>query len=132
MTQRKMKKGVIDMTDGIGRIFGGNNYGVGGYAPQRKDEAAQEATTQQPAVNYEETQVDPSKIMDFMAANNFFVAPAETKAVKADLDAATQDRVAGFMEKFELIYGVIVEEFGEENAPMVMDLTMDKLMGSVA
>ena len=52
--------------------------------------------------------------------------------MKADLDAATQDRVAGFMEKFELIYGVIVEEFGEENAPMVMDLTMDKLMGSVA
>ena len=35
--------------------------------PQRKDETAQEATTQQPAVNYEETQVDPSKIMDFMA-----------------------------------------------------------------
>ena len=119
------------MTDGIGRIFGGNNYGVGGFGPQkREEEAPQNAAAQAPAQNYE--QVDPAKIMDFMAANNFFVAPAETKAVKADLDAATQDRVAGFMEKFELIYGVIVEEFGEENAPMVMDLTMDKLMDSVA
>ena len=26
------------MTDGIGRIFGGNNYGLGGYFPNRKDE----------------------------------------------------------------------------------------------
>ena len=34
-----MKKGVSEMTDGIGRIFGGNNYGVGGYVPQRKEEA---------------------------------------------------------------------------------------------
>ena len=25
------------MTDGIGRIFGGNNYGVGGFVPQRKE-----------------------------------------------------------------------------------------------
>ncbi len=132
MTQRKMKKGVIDMTDGIGRIFGGNNYGVGGYAPQRKDEAAQEATTQQPAVNYEETQVDPSKIMDFMAANNYFVAPTKEAAPTGEVDPATQERVAGYMENFELIYGVIVEEFGEENAPMVMDFVMDQLMEMAA
>ena len=121
------------MTDGIGRIFGGNNYGVGGFVPQRKEEEApQNAPAQAQAHNYDETQVDPSKVMDFMAANNFFVAPAETKAVNAELDDATQDRIANYMENFELIYGVIVQEFGEENAPMVMDLTMDKLMGSVA
>ena len=120
------------MTDGIGRIFGGNNYGVGGYVPHRKEEEApQNAAAKAPAQNYEETQVDPSKVMDFLAANNFFVAPVETKA-PGEVDEATRARVEGYTENFELIYGVIVEEFGEENAPMVMDLTMDKLMGSVA
>ena len=31
-----------------------------------------------------------------------------------------------------MIYGVVVNEFGEENAPLVMDLVMDKLMGLAA
>lgn len=117
------------MTNGIGRIFGGNSYGVGGYVPQKhEDEAPQNAAAQAPAVNYEETQVDPSKVMEFMASNNFFVAPANTTA-PAELDAAAQDRVAGYMERFEMIYGIVQEEFGEENAPMVMDFVMDSLMG---
>ena len=121
------------MTDGIGRIFGGNNYGVGGFGPHRKEEEApQNAAAQPQARNYEETQVDPNKVMDFLAANNFFVAPTETKAVNVGLDAATQDRIANYMDNFETIYRVIVEEFGEESAPMVMDFTMDKLMVSVA
>ena len=118
------------MTDGIGRIFGGNNFGVGGYGPQRKEESNKEAP-QAPVQNYNDTQVDPSKVMDFMAANNLFVAPAETTRV-GEVDAATQERVAGYMENFEMIYGLITEEFGEENAPMVMDLVMDKLIGMAA
>ena len=120
------------MTDGIGRIFGGNSYGVGGYVPQRKEEeTSQNAAAKAPAQNYEETQVDPSKVMDFLSANNFFVAPVETKPV-GDVDDATQARVEGYMENFEMIYGVIVEEFGEELAPDVMDVAMDYLMGMVA
>ena len=119
------------MTDGIGRIFGGNNYGVGGYLPQQRNEEAKNEAQQAQVQNYEETQVDPSKVMDFMAANNFFVAPAETTKV-GEVDAATQDRIAGYMENFEVIYDVIVKEFGEENAPLVMDLVMDKMMGMVA
>ena len=118
------------MTDGIGRIFGGNNYGVGGYVPQRKEEEAQPQANL-PTVNHEATQVDPSKVMEFMANNNYFVAPVKS-AGPAQVDAATQDRVAGYMENFEMIYGVIVEEFGEELAPMVMDMTMDHLMGMAA
>lgn len=120
------------MTDGIGRIFGGNNYGIGGYVPQRKEEEApQNATANTVAHNYEETQVDPSKVMDFLSANNFFVAPVETKSV-AEVDTETQARVQGYMENFEMIYGVIVQEFGEEFAPDVMDIAMDQLMGMVA
>ena len=119
------------MTDSIGRI-GGGNYGYVGFGPNRKgEETAEQTPTQQPAVNYEETQVDPSKVMDFLAANNFFVAPVETAAT-GEVDAATQERIAGYMENFEMIYGVIVEEFGEEMAPSVMDIAMDYLMGMAA
>ena len=132
MAQKEKKKGVIIMTtDGIGRIFGGNNFGVGGYLPQRKDEAKEE----QPQVNvnnYEETQVEPSKVMDFLAANNFFVAPTREVAPVGEVDSATQERIAGYMENFELIYGVIVQEFGEDLAPDVMDIAMDYLMGMAA
>ena len=119
------------MTDGIGRIFGGNSYGVGGYVPQQKNEESKNEVAQAPLQNYEETQVDPSKVMDFMAANNLFVAPVRTGAV-GELDAVTQERVVGYMENFESIYDVVVKEFGEENAPMIMDLVMDKLIGMVA
>ena len=120
------------MTDGIGRIFGGNNYGVGGYVPQRKgEEAPQDLTAKAPVQNYEETQVDPSKVMDFLAANNFFVAPVETKGA-TEVDEATRARVESYMENFEMIYSVIVEEFGEELAPDVMDMAMDHLMGMAA
>ena len=132
MAQKEKKKGVIIMTtDGIGRIFGGNNFGVGGYLPQRKDEAKEE----QPQVNvnnYEETQVEPSRVMDFLAANNFFVAPTREAASVGEVDSATQERIAGYMENFELIYGVIVQEFGEDIAPDVMDIAMDYLMGMAA
>ena len=119
------------MTDGIGRIFGGNSYGVGGYVPRRNEESNKEAATQAQVNNYEETQVDPTKVMDFLAANNFFVAPVEAKPV-GDVDPETRSRVEGYMENFEMIYGVIVEEFGEELAPEVMDFAMDYLMGMVA
>lgn len=122
------------MTDGIGRLSGYGNYGVGGYVPQRKNnEVNQEAKPQeQPlANNHEETQVDPSKVMDFLASNNFFVAAPSTPQVGevGQVDAATQDRVAGYMEQFEMIYGIVQEEFGEELAPAVMDMVMDRLMG---
>ena len=116
------------MTDGIGRIFGGNSYGVGGYFPQKHEETKNDVP-QAPVQNYEETQVDPTKVMDFLA-NNIFVAPKTTTPV--ELDPEAQDRIGNYMEQFENYYALIAEEFGDENAPMVMDLVMDKLMGMVA
>ena len=118
------------MADGIGNIGGYGNYGFG-YVPQRKDnQNNEEVVAQQQAPVAEETQIDPSKVMDFLANNNFFVAPAKTNGTTpVELSQATQDRVAGYMEKFEMIYGVIQEEFGEELAPTVMDMVMDSLMG---
>ena len=124
------------MTDGIGRLSGYGNYGVGGYIPQRRNGDVSKESQQQEQVvnnNHAETQIDPSKVMDFLANNNFFVAQAAPKEVAdvdgAAVDAATQDRVAGYMEQFEMIYGIVQEEFGEELAPAVMDIVMDKLMG---
>ena len=119
------------MTNGINGI-GGNPYSWGSYASQPQGEdVSNNPNPQPPANNYEETQVDPSKIMDFMAANNIFVTPAETTKV-GEVDVATQERVANYMENFEIYYGMIAEEFGEENAPMVMDFVMDKLIGMAA
>ncbi len=118
------------MTDGIGRLSGYGNYGVGGYIPQRRDDVSKESDSQKdnPAVNnYEDTQVDPSKVMEFLSNNNLYVAAPNVSEI-GNVDSATQDRVASYMEQFEMIYGIVQEEFGEEFAPDVMDVVMDKLM----
>ena len=127
---KKKRKRSRKMTDGIGRLSGYGNYGVGGYMPHRREEVSKEPEKQEQGLlkNHEETQIDPSKVMDFLANNNFFVASPSVGSVEG-LDSATQDRVAGYMEQFEMIYGVVQEEFGEELAPAVMDVVMDKLMG---
>ena len=124
------------MTDGIGRLSG-YGYGIGGFMPRNnKEEVAKNDQQQAPVADNKpaETQVDPSKVMAFLANNNYFVAPQTTKeAADVDgagaVDVATQDRVAGYMERFEMIYGIVQEEFGEELAPAVMDIVMDRLMG---
>ena len=107
------------MTDGIGRLSG-YGYGIGGFMPRNnKEEVAKNDQQQAPVADNKpaETQVDPSKVMAFLANNNYFVAPQTTKeAADVDgagaVDAATQDRVAGYMERFEMIYGIVQEEFG--------------------
>ena len=74
MTQKEKKKGVSEMTDGIGRI-GGSNYGYAGYGlPRQGEEAPKNPAAETVVNNYEETQVDPSRLMELMAANNLFVA----------------------------------------------------------
>ena len=122
------------MADGIHGIGYGNTSGVGGgYIPQRKgvDVDAKAQNQAQPQVNYEETQVDPAKVMDFLASNNYFIPAADTARTSevGPADAETEDRVAGYMERFEQIYALIEDEFGAELAPAVMDLVMDKLIG---
>lgn len=123
------------MADGIHGIGYGNTSGVGGgYIPRRKDNEVEGQAQNQAQVqpNYEETQVDPNKVMDFLANNNFFM-PVEVEAKPAGnagrVDAETQERIAGYMERFEEIYAIVEQEFGAELAPAVMDLVMDKLMG---
>ncbi len=123
------------MADGIHGIGYGNTSGVGGgYIPQRKGNEvdAKEQNQAQAQPNYEETQVDPNKVMDFLAQNNYFM-PVQVEAQPAGevgaVDAETEERIAGYMERFEEIYAIVEQEFGAELAPAVMDLVMDKLMG---
>ena len=123
------------MADGIHGIGYGNTSGVGGgYIPQRKGNEvdAEEQNQAQAQPNYEETQVDPNKVMDFLAQNNYFM-PVQVEAQPAGdvgaVDAETEERIAGYMERFEQIYAIVEQEFGAELAPSVMDLVMDKLMG---
>lgn len=119
------------MTDGIGRLSGYGGYNLGAYMQPRKENLENASAGNQSVAgsdNFEETQVDPAKVMEFMANNQIFVA-APKVADTQNLDASTEDRVVSYMEQFEMIYGVILEEFGEELAPMVMNIVMDKLMG---
>lgn len=113
------------MTDGIGRIFGGNNYGVGGYVPQRRE--AKEEVQQQAVVQPEAKPVDEEVVMRFLEANNLRVVPKTTEHI--ELGPEAEARIAGYMEKFEELYGLVEQEFGPELAPAVVDLVMDRLMG---
>ena len=122
------------MANNIGHISGYGNYGVGPYVPQRKgnDVEAEAQAQAQPQQNFEETQVDPNKVMDFLANNNYFIPVGVEKSSTAEIggvDAETEERIAGYMERFEEIYAVVEQEFGAELAPAVMDIVMDKLMG---
>ncbi len=123
------------MADGIHGIGYGNTSGIGGgYVPQRKgnDVDANNAQDQSQHVNQERKEVNPDDVMKFLATNNYFM-PVQVEAKPAAevgaVDAETEERIAGYMERFEEIYAIVEQEFGPELAPAVMDLVMDKLMG---
>lgn len=124
-TKKKLKE-YWKMTDGIGRIFGGNSYGVSGYLPQRH-EAKEEEVAQQQVAQPEAKPVDEETVMRFLEANNLRIVPKTVTPV--ELDPEAEERIAGYMEKFEELYGLIEQEFGEELAPAVVDLVMDRIMG---
>ncbi len=124
MSQKENEKGVFEMTDGIGRIFGGNSYGVGGYVPQRKEkeEVSQEA---QPTLQRETVDVAPEDVLRFLGAKAEVVPQ---KQVGKELAPEVVSRVAASMEKFNTYMTLIEQEFGKELAPEIFNLAMDNLM----
>ena len=118
------------MADAISNIGGYGTYGVG-YPQKRQEQDVQPDVKegQQPDVKHENAEVDPNKVMEFLANNNYFIAPKVDAPNVVELDADTQERIENYMESFEVIYGIVLEEFGEELAPAVMDLVMDHLIG---
>lgn len=121
------------MTNGIGNVTGfGSGYPVGGYSNNNNNGTDKTGVGANPTpADIEATQVDPNVVMDFLAANNYFVNLVENNGI-SDLDDATRTRIEGYMENFDLIYSIIVEEFGEDLAPDVMVIAMNNLMNIAA
>lgn len=119
-TKRKIEKGVFEMTDSIGRIFGGNGYGVGGYVPQRKHNVEKEA---QPAVPQQERkEVNPDDVLAFLASST----PVSKAPAAKEVQPEVADRVRDAISKFETIAKVVEEEFGQDNVSTIMELMMAK------
>lgn len=117
------------MADGIGRIIGGGSNYVGGYVSQRKgEEAPQNKEAQSPAVNYNETQVDPSKIMDSMDVLSKNIYTVETPVSKpVELDPACASRIAASMEDFMSFVDSAYEETGDMDIALLLaDAYSDK------
>lgn len=123
---------------------GGNGYGITWNNNRSQEDVetnnAEKQTTAN--ANQEHRDVNPDDVMKFLANNNIFIDVKLAKLDAADgkidgifnadlnsVEADMQDRIAGYMERFEEIYAIIEQEFGAELAPSVMDLVMDKLMG---
>ena len=121
------------MTNNIGAITGGGSGNVfwnNKSASNENQEAAVSQEQQAPQAEYQE--VNPDDVMAFLAQNNNFVDLVKGTAPNGiETDPTIAERVAGYMENYEFIMGIIEQEFGPERAPLVMDVVMDKLMGMV-
>ena len=116
------------MADGINGLSG---YGIGNsyYSqPKGQNKADDKKDTNNPSVSVEHKEVNPDEVYAFLSANNFIIK-TETQSTGYVTDPATETRVAESMKDFEFVYGLIVNEFGEDNAADIMDLVMDKLLG---
>lgn len=119
------------MTGGVNGI-GGNPYSYGNYGYNKNQASESQENIQETAVNVpEQKEVNPEAVMDFM--NRYiYMAPEVQTTGTGEVDEATRQRIEGFMEQFQMFYGIIEQEFGAELAPAVMDIVMDNLMGMVA
>ncbi len=115
------------MTSGVNGI-GGNPYSYGNYGYNNQQAQASQDEQQETQVQAPEYKpVNNEEIMRFLEANNLRVVPKTTTPV--ELDSEAQERIAGYMARFEELMSLVEEEFGPEVAPLVMDMVMDKLMG---
>ena len=113
------------MADGISRIGVGNNY-VGNYYPPKQGEGADPNVEPDTTLNNaEETQVDPAKVMDFLAGLNVYVPTTKVSTTIPNLDPETVERIERYTQNFELFYDIVVEEFGEKLALTVINMCMD-------
>lgn len=111
------------MAGSIGRIGGSSNFGIGGgFVPQQPK--GEEPKAGEPEVIAQRNEVSPDAVLDFLA--NGVVAP-QKPVVPGEVDKETEERIAGYMSRFDSIIKVIEDEFGPELAPIAMDLVMDKL-----
>ena len=117
------------MTDGIGRIFGGNNYGLGGYFPNRKDEESSVENNQTLQPDHKAA-VNPNEVLDYLSATSAFNRPALSQVNSnidvPKLDAETQARIAKSMDDFVFMYDIVSQEVGDKFALEVINKMIDK------
>ena len=120
------------MSLNVNNVNGGGSNGVSwnlGSSNGNVDE--NKAEDQSLNANVERKDVNPEDVMRFLANQNYFVpvkADAKVPGVEG-VDAETQERIAGYMERFEELFAIIEDEFGAEMAPQVFDVAMDILLG---
>ena len=121
------------MADGIGRIFGGNNYGVGGYIPQRKNEENVNNQNNAQAQNQPEyKQVDEQQLWNFMANNSTFSPFVKVDSVSGEYkfdEDGIRERMEEFMPRYLEYCDIIENEFGPELTPTLVDMLFNKFFG---
>ena len=123
MSQRKIEKGVFEMTDGIGKI-GGSNNGLGASYFNIRQDVSKEQEPLQPQVQPEVRDVNPDEVFRFIEnAGNIFVPQQKTELPTVELSQETIKRIQGYMANFETTLEVAKNELGsEELALLVMDI----------
>lgn len=119
------------MANGIPGMSG-YGYGINGYYGTRNNnnnvnngEPQPEAKEQAPQQN---VNVNPNDVLNFLASQSIQINT--TPAVVPANDAATAERIDGYVQNFEMIFTVIAQEFGEKVAAQLMndDAFIDALM----
>ena len=78
------------------------------------------------------TDVKPEDVLNFLATSS--VKITSTPAVIPADDAATAERIDGYLQNFEMVWTVISQEFGEDIANTLMndDDFLEQLMGMMS
>lgn len=118
------------MTNNIGGIHG-YGYGINNLyngrqnkeLPQPEENVKQNEQPQQQRIN-----VDPNEVLNFLASSSVKIANSPT--VVAGNDAATAERIDGFVQNFEMLYTIISQEFGNKLADQLLndDEFIDSIM----
>ena len=117
----KMKKGVFEMANGIGKIGGGGYEGLNPYFRREgKGVEEQQVAAEQKAPETKE--VNPEEVLAFMAAGNTLAKPVEKELPEFKVSPEVFARVTESMARFEASFQVAKDEFGEDVALQIMNL----------
>lgn len=106
------------MANSIGKV-GGGYEGLNPYINNRNSGVNEEQQPSKPVVQPETNEVSPDTVMDMLAANaNIFVQPKQ-EFTMPDVSDEFRERIAGFVNNFEITYSVAIEEFGPENEELI-------------
>lgn len=99
---------------GYGYIGGNYGYGAGKANVNPEENQNGEVLNAQ----NQQANVDPSDVLNFLATTSISIQ--QPTVVPAD-DAATAERVDGYIQNFEMIHSVIAQEFGAKVAEQLMN-----------